>query len=188
MANNDLGTPPSMAAPGLPAGYDPSTGVVPPSDMVEVGNIDVNHRPIVYNDDGSSSTIYSATIPIEDGKWALIPTIVNGKFLTPDGKMPKRDDDDANRKLEDAARDYYTKSKEHLGIFKSQKGADDFAGATHAWWPNGKDEKVYLPHYEGETNGPQPKPKKDFSDLGGKPVKSKSRFDFSDLGGKHVDK
>ena len=30
--------------------------------------------------------------------------------------------------------------------------------------------------------------RKDFSDLGGKPVKSKSRFDFSDLGGKRVDK
>ena len=198
MENNDLGTPLSLAAPGPPAGYDPGTGVMPPSDMTDVGNIDVNHRPVIWNDDGTPSTIYSATIPVAGGKWALIPTIADGKFMTLDGKIPKEGDKEAFQKLEDAAAERYAKTGEHLGKFKSQKAADDYATATHAFMPNGGPEKVFISHYEGESNMPLTRKeyeaeiakrasRKNFSDLGGRQVKSKP-LDFSDLGGKRVDK
>ena len=122
--------------------------------LVEQGNIDVNHRPIVWNDDGSPSTIFSATIPIGNGKWALVPTIANGKFLTPDGKIPKESDKKAMAALEDKAEEYYKKTGEHLGIFNSQKAADDYADKTHAYMPDGSSEKVYVSAYKGDSNMP----------------------------------
>lgn len=122
--------------------------------MTEMGNIDVNHRPVIWNADGTPSTIFSATVPAGNGKFALVPTIVNGKFLTPDGKIPKESDRKAMQKLEDAAYEHYKKTGEHLGIFNSEKAADDYADKTHAWMPDGGQEKVYLPHYSGESNAP----------------------------------
>lgn len=122
--------------------------------MIQVGNIDVNHRPVIWNTNDNPSTIFSTTIPIGGGKWALVPTIANGKFLTPNGKMPDEKDKKAMGKLEDAAEAYYKKTGEHLGIFSSQKEADTYAETTHAWMPNGGEEKVYLPSYSGESNMP----------------------------------
>jgi hypothetical protein len=110
--------------------------------QLEPGNIDVNHRPVVKNADGSHSTIFSMTIPIGDGRWALVPSIVNGKFLTQDGKMPRGKQ--ALQQLEDAAAEHFKKTGEHLGIFASQKAADSYAEATHAYMPNGRSEKVYV--------------------------------------------
>lgn len=140
--------------------------------MVQKGNIDVNHRPQIHNDDGSMSSIYSMTIPIDkDGSpwpgdydkapsYALVPSIANGKFLTPNGKIPNEDDRDAKSALEDAATQYYGKTREHLGIFKSADAADKYATATHAWGNDGTDTEVYAPSYKGDSNlvinpGPQ---------------------------------
>jgi len=125
-----------------------------PSGMVQQGNIDVNHRPVIWNKDGTPSTIFSATIPVGQGKWALVPTIANGKFLTPSGDIPNENDRKAMSGLEDRAYDQYQKSGEHLGIFKSQKDADSFANKTHAFMPNGRNEQVYLPSYAGDSNMP----------------------------------
>lgn len=124
------------------------------SGLIEQGNIDVNHRPIIWNDDGSPSTIYSATVPIGNGKWALVPTIANGKFLTPNGKIPQEGDRKAASALEDAADEHYKQTGEHLGIFDSQKAADDYANKTHAWMPDGTGQKVYAPNYKGDSNMP----------------------------------
>lgn len=82
------------------------------------------------------------TIPTGKGQWALVPSIVNGKFLTPDGKMPKGKA--ALQQLEDAARKHYEKSGEHLGIFSSQQAADKYAEETHSYIPDGSDRKVYV--------------------------------------------
>lgn len=122
--------------------------------MTEVGNIDVNHRPVVWNGDGTPSTIFSATIPIGKGKWALVPTIVDGKFLTPDGKIPNQKNKRALSALEDAAADHYKNTGQHLGIFTSQQAADHYAEQTHGWMPNGGSETVFLPTYKGESNMP----------------------------------
>ena len=181
-----MGTPPTPIPPSLPAGYDPSTGVLPPENMVQVGNIDVNHRPIVWNDDGTPSTIFSATIPTEGGKWALVPTIADGRFLTPDGKIPKEDDKKAMSDLEDRAADHFKKTGEHLGIFKSQKAADDYADATHAFMPNGRAEKVFVPHYEGESNMPLTRKEYEAELARRNPPIKNSHVDFSDLGGKLI--
>lgn len=110
----------------------------------EPGNIDVNHRPVVKNADGSHSTIFSMTVPAENGKWALIPSIVDGKFLTPDGKMPNMADKQAMMRLEDAATEHYKKTGEHLGIFVSPEAADAYASATHAYMPDGTERKVFI--------------------------------------------
>jgi hypothetical protein len=122
--------------------------------MLKTGNIDVNHRPVIWNDDGTPSTIYSATVPVGNGQWALVPTIAGGKFLTPDGKIPKESDRRAMQALEDAALAQYRASGEHLGLFASQQAADDYANRTHAWMPNGGQEQVFLPNYSGDSNMP----------------------------------
>ena len=124
------------------------------SPFLVPGNIDVNHRPVIWNDDGSPSTIFSATIPIGNGKWALVPTIANGKFLTPSGKIPKESDKKAMQALEDAAAEQYKKTGQHLGIFNSQEAADAYAERTHAWMPDGSDKQVFTPSYSGESNMP----------------------------------
>lgn len=132
--------------------------------MVEKGNIDVNHRPQIHNDDGSMSSIYSVTVPLDKDnelwpgkyekapKYALVPSIRNGKFLTPDGKIPQKDDQDANEAMEDKVHKYYDSAHEHLGIFNSEGAANKYANATHAWGNDGTDQKVYAPSYQGDSN------------------------------------
>jgi len=143
--------------------------------MIEQGNIDVNHRPTINNPDGSHSTIFSMTVPIDKNgnptedqnavAYALVPSIADGKFLlkgslkgdkfySPDGK-------DITDKLEDAAADHYANTRQHLGIFaRSGKDgyggrfADDYAERTHAYMPNGGNEKVFIPSYAGQSNMP----------------------------------
>lgn len=116
-----------------------------PDGMAAVGNIDVNHRPVIQNKDGSHSTIFSWTVPIGNGQWALVPSIADGKFLTPDGKMPDMTDQKQRTALYNAAIAQYKKTGQHLGIFKSEDAANKFAEATHDWMPTGGKEKVFLP-------------------------------------------
>jgi hypothetical protein len=138
--------------------------------MVQRGNIDVNHRPGITNADGSHSSIYSMTVPIgKDGSprswdakdingYALVPSIANGKFLTPDGKKPDEKNKAAMEQLEGAATDYYGKTRQHLGVFKSDKDADRYAGQTHAWVNDGSSKALYAPSYDADENG-EPKAK-----------------------------
>ena len=182
-------------APGLPSYDTPGLGVLPADPlmggksrststsydvgpqkgrlvpgMLSHGNIDVNHRIQVKNSDGSGSSIFSVTRPIDkDGKaipwevegkpnpsiksYALIPGIdEKGKFFTADGKKPNEKDKQVIGQLEDRAADYYNKTGHHLGIFKTSKDADTYAGQTHAWTNDGTDKKVYTPSYEEPRN------------------------------------
>ena len=189
--------PPLMAqppAPEAPSGYTvkpiaapkvdpqraydvgPLAGMAIPG-LVAKGNIDVNHRPAVKNDDGTQSSIFSVTVPVnakgEPQPWdepgtpknpaitgyALVPSIVDGKFLTPDGKLPPDvntpDDklgpaDRAVRQakleaLEQEATKYYAKTGQHLGIFRTEEAADDYARHTHAYTPDGTAKQVFAP-------------------------------------------
>ena len=77
------------------------------------GNIDLNHRKVVHNKDGSISTERSLTVNYDDGVY-LIPTVVNGKILS---------DDDAI--------DYFEKYGEYLGRFDTNEEADEYAMILH---------------------------------------------------------
>jgi hypothetical protein len=62
---------------------------------------------------GSTSTTFSKSFTI-NGKETLIPTVVDGKFLT-----------------DQEAIDRFNKTGEHLGIFADPKSADEYATALH---------------------------------------------------------
>jgi len=163
---------PSWAAPSAPprtgtgqlsTSYQtgPLAGQLIPG-MLQRGNIDVNHRPGIKNDDGSSSSIFSMTVPVgKDGSpqawgspgvtgYALVPSIANGKFLTANGKMP---DKSGMSQLEDAATAYYGQTRQHLGTFKSAEEANAYAGKTHAYTNDGSANAVYAPSYDADQNG-----------------------------------
>lgn len=90
------------AGPPLPA----AKGLLAP------GNIDLAHRVVVHNRDGSVSTIRSMSFE-EDGREILVP------LLDPSGKLMSEDQ---------AIRRYKT-TGEHLGIFKSPADATAYAKA-----------------------------------------------------------
>lgn len=85
---------------------------------VEMGNIDLNNRPVLKNADGTISTVNS--ISFNDGKnEVLIPTIGTDKF----GKAYQMSDDEAI--------DNYYRTGQHLGKFKTIDGANRFAQRLH---------------------------------------------------------
>lgn len=81
--------------------------------LVKPGNIDLSNRPVVKNPDGTQSTVSTITIE-EDGKGVLLPTIIDGKRVS-----------------EDEAIKHYEKTGEHMGIFKSEKDADEYDKKLH---------------------------------------------------------
>lgn len=93
----------------------PSSGVPPvPEADYGRGDIDLNHRPLVENGDGTYSTVRSMSFQDEDGREVLIPTAVGGKVVS---------DEEAIR--------YYRRTGEYLGKFSSVKEADRYAEALH---------------------------------------------------------
>ena len=81
--------------------------------MVNNGNIDVFNRPVVKNPDGSISTVRSMSIGTDRGT-VLIPTVVNGKVVTPEEAI-----------------NHFKKTKENLGVFKDDASANTFAELLH---------------------------------------------------------
>jgi hypothetical protein len=81
---------------------------------LEAGNIDLLHRPIAKNDDGSISTVRSMSFG-EGGKEILVPTV------SPEGKLLS----------EDEAIDLYHKTGAHLGKFATPESATAYAEQLH---------------------------------------------------------
>jgi hypothetical protein len=131
--------------PGLmrkPAAPDPSQtmAVANPKGLVEPGTLPIWNRPTVQNADGSHSSELSFSREDEDGNEVLVPAVVNGKFMTPDGKMPPLGHEDRRGKyvptpeekaMQDRAWEHYEQTGEHLGKFKDTDSADAYAEILH---------------------------------------------------------
>lgn len=82
--------------------------------MLTPGNIDLKHRPIVKNKDGSYSTVRSMSFNV-DGKEVLVPTV------SKDGRiMSDRE-----------AMNNFMKTGQHLGMFSDPESADAYAKLVH---------------------------------------------------------
>jgi hypothetical protein len=95
------GQTPFLATPSRPAG------------MIAPGNIDLRHRPVIHNDDGSISTVRSITVTDDRGA-VLIPTVIGNKVVS-------------NKE----AIGHYRQTGEHLGIFKTEAQANAYAKSLH---------------------------------------------------------
>ncbi len=81
--------------------------------LVEPGNVELWKRPVLHNADGSYSTTRSLSFD-EDGHEVLVPTVVDGKQLTPTEAIRR-----------------YRQTGEHLGKFSSPETADRYAETLH---------------------------------------------------------
>lgn len=108
-----------------------------PKGLISAGNIPIWSRPTVHNADGSHSTEFSVSVGNDQGQEVLLPTVVNGKFLTPDGKIPPNYKDKdflqsaAGKALTEAAWKHYEQTGENLGVFDNAKDADAYANVLH---------------------------------------------------------
>lgn len=125
----------------------PTMVIAHPKGIREQGNLPIWDRPSVVNADGSHSSEFSTSFKDpKTGYEVLVPTIVKGRFLTPDGKKPPAgrmipDPNNPGKKIYDpseeektmfkAAWDQYLQTGEHLGKFENAAAADAYAHALH---------------------------------------------------------
>lgn len=79
------------------------------------GNIDLHHRPVVHNPDGSISTVRSITVTGDNGQAMLLPTV------SPQGTILSNPDAVA----------LWQRSGQNLGTFANEDVADRYAQDLH---------------------------------------------------------
>ena len=84
-----------------------------PTGLLEKGNIDLVNRKQLNNADGTISSVSTMTVEMDD-KTYLIPSVIDGKRLS-----------------QKEAISHFNKTKEHMGVFKTQKDADLYDEALH---------------------------------------------------------
>lgn len=114
----------------VPKGWS-KTGPAKAPGLITPGNIDLTTRPVVKNDDGTHSSENSVSFEDDKGHEVLVPTVVDGKFLTPDGKMPAHGSA-AEKAMYHRAWEHYKQSGQHLGIFDTPEHADAVANQIHS--------------------------------------------------------
>jgi hypothetical protein len=111
------------------------------------GNIPIWNRPSIKNADGSHSSELSISQQDgENGPEVLVPVIADGKFLTPNGKMPPvppglppgeyphpgdKNAPPAWKAMWAKAWKRYEETGEHLGKFDNPDNADAYANVLH---------------------------------------------------------
>ena len=98
------------------------------SGLVAPGNIDLAKLPMIYNPDGSWSTLYSTSFTDER---AGSPT--HGKEVLVRGILNNQRTDDVN-----ALREQYYRTGQHLGVFDNPNAADRYGQTLHENWENGR--------------------------------------------------
>ena len=82
--------------------------------LVQQGTIDLTKRPKVRNLDGSYSTVRTITITDNQGRGINIPTVIGDKVVDPKEAI-----------------EHFKKTKQHLGIYRTQQDALDAAQKLH---------------------------------------------------------
>lgn len=83
-------------------------------NLVQQGTIDLTKRPKVKNPDGSYSTVRTMTITDDQGRGINIPTVINNRVVNPEEAI-----------------EHFKKTKQHLGVYRTQQDALDAAEKLH---------------------------------------------------------
>ena len=67
----------------------------------------------------------------DKGREVLIPTVVDGKFLTPDGKKPPKGSKEEKAMFRRAWK-HYEETGENLGVFDTPEHAEAYAQRVHS--------------------------------------------------------
>lgn len=95
-------------------GYQPMYVLPGRWGVVQPGTLDLKARPTVHNLDGSTSTVRSITVTDDQGRAILLPTVVNDQVVSPRQAIA-----------------HYKQTGQHLGVFKNEAAADQYATALH---------------------------------------------------------
>ena len=82
--------------------------------LIQQGTIDLTKRPKVRNPDGSYSTVRTMTITDDQGRGINIPTVIDDRVVDPKEAI-----------------EHFKKTKQHLGVYKTQQDALNAAQKLH---------------------------------------------------------
>lgn len=117
---------------GVPMTVTPSHRNNLPAGMIRAGNIDLQSRPIVHNEDGSLSSVRSMSFNDGPNREVLVPTVSD------DGRIVSNQE----------AVNQYRRTGRHLGVFTDPMSADDYANRLHLDYAEGK-----IPGYAAVDGG-----------------------------------